>query len=172
MPRLLPKPTTSRNSFSIIKKNTEKGISIFKKTLELNKLNEDNISMILKNTEKEKLIYSYANVGFVSITGLMCFIYCNEKDIKEIGVINSIKIYQVKNIRYIVLDPEIDEKSKKKTLDFFKSYTKYEVNKNLIFAENLVNLDLSFDTFYHNIYYSNPNICHINQNINYCYNYD
>ena len=159
-------------SFSIINKDTKRGISIFKKTLELNKLNEDNISMILKNTEKENMIYSYANIGFISITGLMCFAYCNEKDIKEIGMISSIKIYQVNNIRYIILDPELDQRSKNETLDFFQNYTKYEVNKNLFFAENIINFDLSFDTIYHHIYYSNTNFCHINPNLNYCYNYD
>ena len=80
-------------TLSIIKKNksnnkkAKRGISIFKKNLELNELNEDNINMILNNSKKGEIIYSYANIGFISIVGLMCFAYCSEKDIKEIGII-------------------------------------------------------------------------------------
>lgn len=165
-------------SLSIIKnnnkksKNPKRGISIFKKTLELNELNEDNIQMILQNTKKDDIINSYANIGFISITGLMCFAYCNEKDIKEIGIINFIKVYKINNIRYIILDSDMDQKSKNESLNFFKEYTKFEVNKGLIFTENFLNLDLSFDTVFHNFYDINKNIYHINPSINFCYNYD
>ena len=167
-----------RYTLTIIKNNksnakkSKKGISIFKKTLELNELNEDNINLILNHSKKEDLIYSYAIIGFISISGLICFAYCSEKDIKEIGAICLIKVYQIRNIRYIIIDPEIDAVSKQQILKFFKRFTEYQINKGLIFAQNLLNLDLSFDAFYHHFYDINKNICHINPKINFCYNYD
>ena len=165
-------------TLSIIKKNksnnkkAKRGISIFKKNLELNELNEDNINMILNNSKKGEIIYSYANIGFISIVGLMCFAYCSEKDIKEIGIISFIKIYQVKNIRFIFLDPDMDQKTKDEITKYFKDYSRYEVTKGLVFAENLLNLDLSFDEFYHHLYDINKNICHLSPDINFCYNYE
>ena len=162
-------------TLSIIKNNKKpkKGISIFKKTLELNELNEDNINIVLENSKKDDIIYSYANLGFIFISGIICFAYCNEKDIKEIGIICLMKIYQVKNIRYIILQPDEGNMSKKKeVIKLLKEFTQYEVNRGLIFSQNLFNLDLSFDVFYHHFYAINKNICHINPNINFCYNYN
>ena len=162
-------------TLSIIKNNKKpkKGISIFKKTLELNELNEDNINIVLENSKKEDIIYSYANLGFIFISGIICFAYCNEKDIKEIGIICLMKIYQVKNIRYIILQPDDGNMSKRKEIiQLFKEFTQYEVNRGLIFSQNLFNLDLSFDVFYHHFYAINKNICHINPKINFCYNYN
>ena len=165
-------------TISIIKSNNysnkkaKGGISIFKKTLELNELNEDNINILMKNTRKEDFIYSYANIGLISISGIICFAYCTLKDIKEIGTLCSLKIYQIKNIRFIILDPEMDIVTKREILKFFKQYTAYELNKGLIFAHNLLNLDLSFDSFYNHFYDINKYICHINPNINFCYNYN
>ena len=162
-------------TLSIIKNNKrpKKGISIFKKTLELNELNEDNINIVLDNSKKDDIIYSYANLGFIFLSGIICFAYCNEKDIKEIGIICLMKIYQVKNIRFIVLQPDDANISKKKEIiKIFKQYTQYEVNRGLIFSQNLFNLDLSFDIFYHHFYAINKNICHINPTINFCYNYN
>jgi hypothetical protein len=162
-------------TLSIIKnsKKPTKGISIFKKTLELNQLNEDNIQMLIKKTKKEDIIYSYANIGLISLVGLLCFTYCTEKDIKEIGTISHIKIYHVRNIRYIIVQPEMmEENTKKKIIKMFNEHTKHEINKGLIFTQNLLNLDLCFDNSYHHFYDINKNICHINPKINFCYNYD
>ena len=165
-------------TFSIIKnqklnnKKAKRGISIFKKTLELNELNDDNIDMILNNPKQENIFYSYANIGFISISGVCCFAYCTEKDVKEIGNICLIKIYQVRNIKYIILDPDMDYSTQKAILKFFKEFSEYEINKGLIFAQNILDLDLSFDVFYHHLYDINQNIFHINPNINFCYNYE
>ena len=162
-------------TLSIIKNNKKPkhGISIFKKTLELNQLNEDNIQILLKKTKKEDIIHSYANIGLISLVGLLCFAFCTEKDIKEIGIISLIKIYQIRNIRYIIIQPEMmEENTKKKIIKMFREYTKHEINKGLIFAQNLLNIDLCFDSFYHHLYDINKNICHINPKINFCYNYD
>ena len=152
------------------KSHTKNGISIFKKTLELNELNEDNINMILKNSKKEEIIYSFANIGFISITGQICFAYCEESDIKEIGEISYLKVYQILNIRFIILDIDKNQNEKNEILNFFKEYTQYEIYKGLIFSENLLKIDLSFDNFFNHIYDTNKNICHLSPEVKFCYN--
>jgi len=150
-------------------KKAKKGISIFKKSLEINELNEDNINMVLN--KKDKLIYSYANIGFIEISGIKCFMYCSEKDVKEVGVITYIKIYQILNISYLILE-DMDVDTTSKLINFFKEHSKGEVNKGLFFGQDVYNMDKSFDVFFHRLYEMNKNICHINPNINFCYNND
>ncbi len=150
-------------------KKTKKGISIFKKSLEINELNEDNINMVLN--KKDKLIYSFANIGFIEISGIKCFMYCSEKDVKEVGIITYIKIYQILNISYLILE-DMDVDTTSKLINFFKEHSKGEVNKGLFFGQDVYNMDKSFDVFFHRLYETNKNICHINPNINFCYNND
>ena len=150
-------------------KKTKKGISIFKKTLEINELNEDNIIMALQR--KDKLIYSFANLGFIEISGIKCFMYCSEKDVKEIGIISCTKIYQILNISYLILE-DFDIETITRLINFFKQYSKAEVNKGLFFGQDAYNIDRSFDVFFHRLYEMNKNVCHINPNINFCYNND
>ena len=162
-------------TLSIIKTNknnlAKKGISIYKKTLELNKLNEDNINMILNNSNKEEIIYSFANIGFISITGQMCFAYCEEEDVIKIGDINYLKVYMIVNIKFIILDIDKNQNEKNEILNFFKEYAQYEISKGLIFSENLLKMDLSFDKLF-NIYNTNKNICHLSPEVKFCYNND
>ena len=159
-------------SLSIIKNNIynsnkKSGISIFKKTLELNELNEDNINMILLNTDKEELIYSSVNIGFISIVGLLSFAYCREEDLRKIGEINQVSLYQITNIRYIVLNSDEEDNNNQ----FLKEFTDYEVSKGLIFTEDPIMLDLSFDNYlFNNLYNVEQNICHLSPDINFCYN--
>ena len=147
----------------------KKGITIFKKTLEINELNEDNIIMVLN--KKEKLIFSFANLGLSEISGIKCFIYCSERDVKEVGIISFTKIYKILNLRYLILeDLDIDTTDRLKI--FFREHAKSEVNKGLFFAQDKYNMDKSFDIFFHRLYEMNKNVCHINPKINFCYNYD
>ena len=150
-------------------KKTKKGISIYKKTLEINELNEDNINMVINR--KDKLIYSYANLGFIEISGIKCFIYCSEKDAKEVGIISFTKIYQILNLSYLILE-DIDTVTTNNLVNLFKEHSKIEVNKGLFFGQDVYNMDISFDVFFHRLYESNKNVCHINPNINFCYNLD
>ena len=150
-------------------KKIKKGISIYKKNLEINELNEDNINMALN--KKEKILYSFANLGFYEISGVRCFAYCSEKDIKEVGVISYIKIYQVLNISYIILE-DMDIKTASNLLSRFKEQSKSELNKGFFFAQDIYNMSKGFDVFFHNLYEINKNICHISPNINFCHNYD
>ena len=164
-------------SLSIVKKdkpvnkNKIRGISIFKTTLEFNELNEDNINMILKKTNK-KYIKSFANLGFIKITGIICFAYVTAKDIEEVGFLSLGKIYKIKNINYIILDPDLNDKEKTNIQNSLKIFVKSEINKGLYFSENILNLSLSFDQSYHYLYQYNPNIYHINKKYNFCYNYE
>ena len=147
----------------------KKGITIFKKTLEINELNEDNINMVLN--KKEKLIFSFANLGLSEISGIKCFIYCSERDVREVGIISFTKIYKILNLRYLILeDLDIDTTDRLKI--FFREHAKSEVNKGLFFAQDKYNMDKSFDIFFHRLYEMNKNVCHINPKINFCYNYD
>ena len=147
----------------------KKGITFFKKTLEINELNEDNINMVLN--KKEKLIFSFANLGLSEISGIKCFIYCSERDVKEVGIISFTKIYKILNLRYLILeDLDIDTTDRLKI--FFREHAKSEVNKGLFFAQDKYNMDKSFDIFFHRLYEMNKNVCHINPKINFCYNYD
>ena len=164
-------------SLSIIKrnkpinKNKIRGISIFKTTLEFNELNEDNINMILKKSNK-KYIKSFANLGFITITNVICFAYVTTKDIEEVGFLSLGKIYKIKNINYIILDPDLNDKQKNNMQISLKEFVKSEINKGLYFSENVLNLSASFDQSYHYLYQYNPNIYHINQKYNFCYNYE
>ena len=147
----------------------KKGISIYNKTLEIYELNEDNINMALN--KKDKLIYSFANLGLIDINGIKCFIYCSEKDVKEIGIISFTKIYQILNLSFLILeDMDIDTTSK--LMFIFQEHIKEEVKKGLFFAQDVYNMDQSFDVFFHRLYEMNKNICHINPNYNFCYNND
>ena len=150
-------------------KKTKKGISIYNKTLEMNELNEDNINMVLN--KKDKIVYSFANIGLIEIAGIKCFMYCSEKDVKEVGIISFTKIYKILNISYLVLE-DMDTNMASEIITFFKEHSKSEVNKGLFFAQDVYNMDRSFDVFFHRLYEMNKNVCHINPDINFCYNYD
>ena len=150
-------------------KKTKKGISIYKKNLEINELNENNINIALN--KKEKILYSFANLGLYEISGVRCFAYCSEKDIKEVGIISYIKIYQVLNINYIILE-DMDFNTASNLLNHFKEQSKSELNKGFFFAQDIYNMSKGFDVFFHKLYDRNKNICHISPNINFCYNYD
>ena len=147
----------------------KKGIQIFKKSLDTIELNEDNINMVLN--KKEKLIYSFANLGLNEISGIKSFMYCSEKDVKEVGIISFTKIYKILNISYLILE-DLDNDTTDRLIVFFKEHSKAEVNKGLFFAQDMYNMDKSFDIFFHRLYEMNKNVCHINPNINFCYNYD
>ena len=125
-------------TLSIIKnsKKHKKGISIFKKTLELNELNEDNINILLNNSKKDEIIYSYTNIGFISISDIICFAYCSEKDIKEIGILCLIKVYQVRNISFIILQPDIITSKKKKLISYLKNLNNMKLIEVLFLHNN------------------------------------
>ena len=130
-------------------KKIKKGISIYKKNLEINELNEDIINIALN--KKEKILYSFANLGLYEISGVRCFAYCSEKDIKEVGIISYIKIYQILNISYIILE-DMDINTASNLLNHFKEQSKSELNKGFFFAQDIYNMSKGFDVFFHKLY--------------------
>ena len=162
-----------KNILSIIRldkintKINKKGISIYRNTLEVYGLNEENVNKLLNTSKKEELIYSYANLGLILIKDILCFAYCTKKDVIEKGTINVNKIYQINNIKYIIINPEI--KITNEFQNTIKDYITYEITKGLFFSTNSYKIDLGFD-FYFNLYNLNKNINHISPSIDFCYN--
>ena len=118
----------------------------------MNELNEDNINMVLN--KKDKIVYSFANIGLIEIAGIKCFMYCSEKDVKEVGIISFTKIYKILNISYLVLE-DMDTNMASEIITFFKEHSKSEVNKGLFFAQDVYNMDRNFGVFFHRLYKMN-----------------
>lgn len=135
---------------------SKKGITIYKKNCEINFLNEESLNNEENNKEKENnIIYSYANIGFISIYDVICFLYLSKDDIILLN--NNIKdedeeylYYKVKNVHYIIMnelgidDEEIFNKN-------FEQFKIFFVSENLYFSfskygNNILN---------HHIYSSN-----------------
>ena len=162
-------------TLSIIKKNKaldEKktfGITIFKKNLELYILNEDNINIMLKN---KKYIYSFANLGIVLLSGIITFAYVAIQDVELAGFLCLSKIYKIKNINFIILDPGMKESTKNLIQELNKEFINSQIKNGLYFSDNTLYLDLSYDDFYHHFNFNNPYYYHINNSISSCYNLD
>ena len=121
--------------------NIEKiGITIYKKTLEINILNKDSIELLLNTNSNPKFVESYANIGFVKLYDILCFIFVMNNDIKEkekIMVGNNkspYKIYRIDNIRCFpvtyYIPPEINNIVK----DEFVKMGKFFVSEQLFFS--------------------------------------
>ena len=135
---------------------SKKGITIYKKNCEINFLNEESLNKAENNKEKENnIIYSYANIGFISIYDVICFLYLSKDDIILLN--NNVKdedeeylYYKVKNVHYIIMNElEIDDEE-----NFNKNFEQFKIffiHENLYFSfskygNNILN---------HHIYSSN-----------------
>ena len=162
-------------TLSIIKKNKpldEKkiwGITIFKKNLELHILNEDNINIMLKN---KKYIYSFANLGIILLSGIINFAFIAMQDAELAGFLCLSKIYKIKNISFIILDHDMKDSTKNLIQEINKEFINSQIKKGLYFSENTLNIDISYDDFYHHFNLNNPYYYHINKSIGSCYNID
>jgi len=162
-------------TLSIIKKNKpldEKkiwGITIFKKNLELHILNEDSINIMLKN---KKYIYSFANLGIILLSGIINFAFVTIQDVELVGFLCLSKIYKIKNINMIIIDPDMKDSTKNLIQELNKEFINSQIKNGLYFSENTFNLDLSYDDFYHHLNIKNPYYYHINKSIGSCYNFD
>lgn len=162
-------------TLSIIKKNKEFnekktfGITIFKKNLELHILNEDSINIMLKN---KKYIYSFANLGIVLLSGIINFAFVTIQDVELAGFLCLSKIYKIKNINFIIIDPDMKESTKNVIQELNKEFINSQIKNGLYFSENTLNIELSYDDFYHHFNFNNPYYYHINKSIGSCYNFD
>ena len=176
-------------SLFIYSKKHNKAISIFKKTMEVNELNDSNITYIFfdenntinnsinnEDTDDEfysikkkynNILYSYANFGFFSISGINLFIYVSSKDF-ELGNNEDKSICKITNIQYIILAPDIDKRTEKEfDENIFIGFKKYIIRQNLYFSLKF-NIYSTFDkTFIP--FDKEDKISHI-KNINFSYN--
>ena len=126
---------------------TEKiGITIYKKSLEINILNRDCIDLLL-NTNSN-YIESYADIGFLNLHGIICFFYASNSDIKEKEKIITVnnrgpyKIYKINNIHCITVSFYIPPKIKKLVKDEFQKIVNFLVSEELFFSQLPYRFDL------------------------------
>jgi hypothetical protein len=126
--------------------NIEKiGLTIYKKTLEINKLNKDCIDLLLANSSDFK--ESYANLGFINILGVLCFVYASDNDITEKLILKmdnkpSFRIYRIENFHCFILSSNISSELKKKVRLEFEKIGKFLINEELYFCNSPYKFDL------------------------------
>ena len=113
------------------------GLTIYKKTLEINTLNKDSIDLLLNNTSNFN--ESCANIGFVNILGFLCFIYASNNDIKEKANLNgnnkpSYKICRIDNLHCFVVSYNISQDMKKKVKEEFEKIGKFLISEEIFFS--------------------------------------
>ena len=186
-----PKYLIKNDKFSLViySKRFNKAISIFKKSMEINELNNSNIAYIffdennlinnsIKNEDTEdefysikkkynNILYSYANFGFFSMSGINLFIYVSSEDF-EFANNEDKSICKITNIQYIILDPNMDKRTEKEfDENIFINFKKYIIKQNLYFSLKF-NIYFPFDkTFIP--FDKKDNLSHI-QYINFGYN--
>ena len=125
-------------------KNMEKvGLSIYKPTLELNIISEENIDLLLDSNLD--FIESKVNIGFVNICGIACFLFACNNDIKEKGKIDEkqkLKVYKIKNIHYIPLIPYLTPKAKNVITTEFNRIKKFLIKDGLYCCDNPFRFDI------------------------------
>ena len=132
--------------YSVSSTKTEKiGLTIYKKTLEINKLNKDSIDLLLTNTSDFK--ESYANLGFINILGVLCFVYASDNDIIEKLILKmdnkpSFKICRIENLHCFILSSNISSDLKKKIKQEFEQIGKFLINEELYFCNSPYRFDL------------------------------
>ena len=135
-----------KHLFNIIKltplspTNIEKiGVTIYKKTLEINILNKDSIDLALNtNSNFEE---SCCNIGFMNIHGVLCFMYASMDDIKELHKkhLNEknnppYKICRIENIHCFTISYCVPQNIKKLIKKEFEKIGKFLVGEELCFC--------------------------------------
>ena len=165
--------------FNIIKVNpysvpeVEKvGLTIYKKNLEINTLNKDNIDLLLNNTSD--YVKSYGNIGFINIHGILCFLYASKNDIKEkqnsnIGQNNipPYKIYRIENIHCFTISYHIPQKLKQIVKEEFNKIGSFLIGEELYFCRPPFRFDVNLPN---QLKAFNDNFFKYQLNENYMYN--
>lgn len=117
------------------------GFTIYKQTYEINIINEDNINILLNSNYN--FIESKANIGFFNISGILCFLYSTNNDLKEKGKIEGKSlIYKIKDIEYIPLAPILSQKEKNDVNKEFNRIKKFLIDGGFYFSTNPIRLDI------------------------------
>ena len=140
----------TKNQFNIVKiikdsqNNTQKiGLSIYKRTLELNIINQDNIDLFLNSNFD--FIESKVNLGFISICNVPCFLFASNEDIKEKGKMHGkqkFKVYKIKNIQYIPLVTYLTNKVKSSINNEFDRIKKFINGEGIFFCDDPFRFDI------------------------------
>ena len=176
-------------SLYIYSKKHNKAISIFKKSMEVNELNDSNIAYIfleenniINNSSKNEdvedefysikkkynsILYSYANFGFFSISGINLFIYVSSEDFESENEEDK-SICKITNIQYIILDPDMDKRTEKEfDENIFINFKKFLIKQNLYFSLKF-NIYFTFDKTF--IPFNKKDKSNHIKNINFGYN--
>ena len=129
------------------KKIIKKGLTIHKKTLEINELNEDCIDFLLANTSG--FIESYANFGFINIQGVLCFVYASDKDTQEelklyLKNKTSYSLFRINNYHYFILSCDVSQKLEQEVKQEFETIRKFFINEELYFNNSPYRFDYFF----------------------------
>ena len=117
----------------------QKGITIYKKNCEINFLNDESLSnSVNMKKDNNNVINSFANIGFISISDIICFLYLTKNDIILLHDSEEYTYYKVKNMHYIKMI-EINNNSDNEDFDeifkqHFDQFKKYFVSENLFFS--------------------------------------
>ena len=142
-----------------------KGITIYKKNCEINFLNEESLNELVNNKEKENnnnIIHSFANIGFISISDIICFLYVTKNDIVLLNKTERIEeniYYKIKNLQYIKMNEKSELNKEEQEQNFKNNFTQF---KNFFLSENIY---FSFCKYGNNILNH-----HIDSSNNYIYN--
>ena len=126
------------------------GITIYKKTLEINILNKDCIDLLLKTNSN--FIESYANICFLNIHGILCFFYASNKDIKEKEfLINrnnnfSYTICLINNIHCFIISYYVPPKLKQLIKEEFEKIGNFLLGDLLFFCHSPFRFDNDIPT--------------------------
>ena len=113
-----------------------KGITIYKKNCDINFLNEESLQVFLNKKENKNTKYNYicslANIGLISISDLICFLYLTKNDVILLDDNEEYIHYKIKNLQYIILqNNEVINQEFDKNFENFK---KFFIAENLFFS--------------------------------------
>ena len=113
-----------------------KGITIYKKNCDINCLNEESSQVFFNKKEnkntKYNYIYSLANIGLISISDFICFLYLTKNDVILLDDNEEYIHYKIKNLQYIILqNNEVINQEFDKNFENFK---KFFIAENLFFS--------------------------------------
>ena len=176
---ILQNPLYYKDTYISTNNNIEqnkKAISIYKMNIEINELNQENISVIFPEDElntddlNNNYITAFAIFGIISIQGVVCLLYLTNSDYNS-GINDKfLRFRSIKNIHGIVLFPEMEKTASKCFHDsIYDNFKKYLIYQKLYFSNTSnYRAHINFDSHYAIFRKNNLNFRHINTD--FCFN--
>ena len=139
-----------------------KGITIQKKNCEIKALNNENLNNLFNAKEilPNNYIESLANIGLISISGIVCFLYLSKNDVILLNDTDNNIFYKIKNLKYIPLNGNVKEFNKNEFDKDFEKFKNFFISENLFFSfckygNNILNhhIDISNNFVYNENYF-------------------